>query len=331
MISVTDTGSVLRRRRRWANQENIRRQARYRAELARWQRVDDALARLLAIARTFTGYQAGEEPGEIRLILRREERTFCRVSRAFLVRVRRPPGRRAPGYSDYSVVDDARLAAPGSHPVGSWRRRGEFRRILETGPVTITDQRVVFHGPERDRVWSYDSLVDVEHGVRHPLTLFHLRDRDELSGLAYTRAQAPMVRFMLALARAHAAGEVDSFVARLEADRAAHLARRPATPQPVGPDDAPGLPAAVLAAAAAVYFGRRGQPLRWRFAQFVAAVIATAGLVALVIPRPWAWMHGHAGRPPSVVPALSPGGSVPQDASTQWLLTLGQPPQGRSV
>jgi hypothetical protein len=269
-------GSVSRRRERWARRENVRRQARYRAALARWRRVDDELARMLAAATGFDGYPAGSEPGEIRLILRPGERLFCRVPRAAVVRVPREPGRR--GRVQYSSLDTARLAA-----LGGLRRTR--RRLLETGPVTVTDQRVVLHGPQRDREWPLARLADVTYAVAEPLTLLRLRDPEGWCGLVCARAQAPLLRFMLALARAHAAGEVESFVSRLRADRAVHRGRRPVEPRPVGPGDAPGPAAAALSAVATVYLGRPGQPLRWRIAQCVAAVIATAGPIALAVPH----------------------------------------------
>lgn len=272
-------GSVSRRRERWARRENVRRRTRQRAALTRWQRVDGELARMLDTAVSFTGYPAGSEPGQVRLILREGERLLCRVSRAALVPAPRRPGSR--GTVPYSSLDTARTAATAG------RMGRPRRRLLEVGPVTVTDQRIVLHGPLRDRDWPLARVADVEHGPAEPLTLLRLRDPHEWVALAYAAAQAPLLRFMLALARARAAGEVDALVAGLRADRAAHQRRRPAEPRPVGPQDAPGVLAGVLSAAATVYLGRSGQPLRWRLVQCVAALVATAGPILLVVPHPW--------------------------------------------
>ncbi|HEX5494137.1 MAG TPA: hypothetical protein VFX70_06125 [Mycobacteriales bacterium] len=284
-MEVSGSPGWSRRRRRWAARENSHRQVRYAADLARWRRTDGELAGLVSEASTFTGFPAGREPGQVRLILRPAERMFGHVSRTSLIRVARPPGTPAAGYGQYSALAASRLAAT---PASSrFRRRHEPREVVEPGSVTVTDQRIVFHGALRDWEWSLDHLVGLEHGRTDPATLVQVDDRAELSGLAYPRAQAPRLRFVLALAVAHHAGEVEPLVTRLRSERGDHTAARPAEPGPALPVAAPGLPVACLDALRAVYLGRPGQPVRWRLAQFVAAVIATAGVVALLVPHPW--------------------------------------------
>lgn len=276
-----------RRRDRWADRENARRRIRYATDLARWQRVDAELAALATTAGTFAGYPADRQPGQARLILRSEERMLGQVSRAALVRITGSGQDPPRGYGEYSALAASRLGQP-TRPARSARRRGRVRRReVETGPVTVTDQRVVFHGALRDWEWSLGQLAGVWHGRDDPLTAIRVDDRAALTGLSYHRTQAPRLRFLVALAVARRHGTVDTLVRRLAADRAAHAAARPVPPDPVDSQSAPSGAAAALDTLRAIYLGRAGQPVRWRLAQFVAAMIATAGIVALVIPVGW--------------------------------------------
>ncbi|HEY9473204.1 MAG TPA: hypothetical protein VIS06_05045 [Mycobacteriales bacterium] len=281
------TGSprLPRRQSRWAARETLRRQIRHTTELARWQRIDDELATLVTTASTFAGYPAGRDRGEVRLILRPDERQFGRLPRATLVRLNRAVGRSVSGYARYSALAACELAA--LPPTPTRRRRIESHRVVESGPVTVTDQRVVFHGEVRDWEWPMDTLVDIRHSVTDPFTVIEVRDRTDLSGLACPRGQVSRLRFLLALAVAHHTGGVSELVGRLRSDRAEHQAARPDKPVDARPEQAPNLVAAVVGTLATVYLGRSGQPVRWRLAQCVAAVIATAGVVALLVPHPW--------------------------------------------
>jgi hypothetical protein len=57
-----------RRRQRWAERENRRRETDYRLRYERWSRIDAVLARWLDMARTFGGYEAGASvPPEVGL------------------------------------------------------------------------------------------------------------------------------------------------------------------------------------------------------------------------------------------------------------------------
>lgn len=274
-----------RRRRRWAAREDSRRQIRYAAALARWQRTDGDLASLIATATTFHGYPAGRAPGRVQLILRPGERMFGQVTRTFLVfpnRARRSP---VDGYAGYSALAACELAASGGP--GRRHRGRSLGGVAESGAVTVTDQRIVFHGALRDWEWSLDHLVGVRHHGTVPLTVIDVDDRAEPSGLAYPRPQAAQFRFLVALAMANRTGEVDGLLHGLCSDRAEHAAARPAVPPAVQAEGAPGLPAEFLNALRAVYLGQPGQPVRWRLAQSVSAVIATAGVLALLTPHSW--------------------------------------------
>lgn len=86
-----------RRRRRWAERENRRRESDYRFRYERWARIDAVLARWLDKARTFGGDDTGTSvPPEVGL--KRNERVFGSFSGAALVEVNPSDGRLWSGY-----------------------------------------------------------------------------------------------------------------------------------------------------------------------------------------------------------------------------------------
>src|SRR5690348_13717507 len=109
--AMAESGET-RRRQRWAERENRRRQADYRLRYERWSRIDAALGRWLDIARTFHGYEAGASvPPEVRL--RRDERLFGSFSGVGLVEVNRPTGVFDPAAArHFSALSEAEAQAP---------------------------------------------------------------------------------------------------------------------------------------------------------------------------------------------------------------------------
>jgi len=247
-----------RRRQRWSERENRRRETDYRLRYERWSRIDSVLARWRDMARTFDGYEGGASvPPEAGL--RRNERVFGSFLGAALVEVNRPTGVFGPGTAHhFSALSEAEgQAAPTatSPPVTS----GE-PRIKEHGHLILTSTRVLFHGASRNREWRFDALVGIEHAVGQPPTLIHVSSRKKVSGIAVAADLAAELRFLLTLALAHFRGDVTGFVQALESDRARHAVLQPVRPAPVSAEQAPGGLAAVAGALGHFYFGRAGQP-----------------------------------------------------------------------
>jgi hypothetical protein len=102
---------------------------------------------------------------------------------------------------------------------------------MDRGMATITDRRVVFSGARRTREWAFDKLLGYHNDGRVPLTLFHLSNREKVSGLLYDARQAEEVHFRLALALANCADTVNEFVNHIERQLAVHDAARPEPPE----------------------------------------------------------------------------------------------------
>jgi hypothetical protein len=159
------------RRERWVAAENGRREARFAAQLAAWQALDDELDRLITSAGTFRGSPTGlSHP---RLSLRAGESVLGGLDGVALVEVDRPPEVWATGYAAYSALAaaDLRDRGPTRDAAG---RPGEAQRVLEHGALTVTTKRAVFHGPAHDWEWPFVKLTGIEHATDCPLTLIHV-------------------------------------------------------------------------------------------------------------------------------------------------------------
>ncbi len=216
------TGRSLKRYRRAAEA--------YRRALEPWQEEADALRSYLVVASTFAGADAADGPA-VPLRLAPGERVFFVLERSSLVEPRKRPERWSSGYAGFSF----RLArgvryrsAVAQHKKGGGE---EVPAVVDTGPVTITDHRVVFQGARRTREWPFDKLVGYHNDGRVPVTLFHVANREKVSGLLYDRNVVEDVHFRLALALAHHDGEVRGFVDNLERQLVHHDRARPAPPQ----------------------------------------------------------------------------------------------------
>lgn len=217
------TGRALRRYRRAAEA--------YRQALEPWQEEADALRAHLAIAQTFAGATAADEPS-VPMQLAPGERVFSVLERASLVEPRKRPERWSSGYTGFSF----RLARGLRYRVTAGKGRKEpgeeAPTAIDAGVATITDRRVVFQGARRTREWAFDRLLGYHNDGRVPLTLFHVANREKVSGVLYERAQAEEVHFRLALALAHYSGNVADFLNHIERQLAVHEASRPAPPEP---------------------------------------------------------------------------------------------------
>src|SRR5581483_8165202 len=193
------SGRSLRRYRRAA--------ADYRRALQPWQEEADALRAQLNVAVTFAGATAADEPS-VPLPLAPGERVFSVLERVSLVEPRKRPERWSVGYTGFSfrlaravrnrMTANTAKKEPGEEPPAA----------VDDGVATITDRRVVFQGSRRTREWAFDKLLGYHNDGRVPVTLFHVSNREKVSGLLYERTSTEEVHFRLALALAHHGGTV---------------------------------------------------------------------------------------------------------------------------
>jgi hypothetical protein len=216
--------------RRKAERHERSMDAQFQVALAQWDEVKGALDGFLAEAKTFEGTKPEETP-DLSLVAKRDERIFLIIQGGALVESRRGPGSwqgRSQGFSFPIGKTGVR------YRVG--RTRGHFvpgtetPTAIDTGVITITDQRVVFQGPMQTREWDFSKLVGYEHLDSPSWTALQVSNRQKTSGILYGDEQAALVQFRIELALAHFQGRSDAFVTELANEVAQHEATRPTLP-----------------------------------------------------------------------------------------------------
>src|SRR5262249_3298649 len=172
----------------------------------------------------FTGPRSGPP-----LDLAPDERVLATLPAPTLIGAFRAPGKPRAEYTRYSAGGTAGLR--NRVPV----RRAESQRVRGHGPVTITDRRIVFHGPKQRTEWPLEGLTRIEHSSSRPMSMLHVAGRRTVFGLLYRIPDAGHVRLILELAVAHHRGDLARLRAGLAADRHRHELERPGRRPPARP------------------------------------------------------------------------------------------------
>ncbi len=156
------------------------------------------------------------------------------VQRARLDRGIRPP-------AGFSVVklrpwEQVYCTVPGSMVEPRTRQGMTHVAVVDDGDVTVTSERVVFHGFKK-REWLLSQLEGIEHSGTDR-TMMKVSARKNWSGVTY--ADGDHTRLAIALAASDHVGAREAVVELAEEDLRAHEAARPVPPPRPGPPPAPG-------------------------------------------------------------------------------------------
>ena len=299
------------RRQRWAERENTRRQATHVAQMSRWQRIGAELEDLFRISH-------GEPPHTVRwpaeevstpastapwFVPAPDERVLCRTPGVWMVEADQPPGEPTPGFGGYSALAMAEMADAASSEDGAGEHLwvpGGYRPV-ESGWVTVTDQRVVFQASGVWE-WPFERLLLIEHSRTEPVTMLHVSGSESVYGLRYAGVWASAMRFALSSAVAGYADDGAGFRAALRADRQQHAAERPPTPPTADPAQAPARASLVLDQTRTVLAWWLDQQPRWQALQVVGVL---AAITVLLLAPGWGNSTDLAARQPAVTPQPS--------------------------
>jgi len=200
-------------------------QQTYELALARWQQEDAELRTMVDEATRFDGLTNG-----VSLQLHEGERVFFVLQGAALIEPRRERGHYQGGYSGFSfrVAKGVRYHVGGTR--GTYVQGAEVPTPIDTGTVTITNQRVVFQGSKQAREWAFSKLLGHEDHAEAPWTALPVSNRQKVSGFLYDGEHAPIIRFRLALALAHFNNTTADFAAHIQSELTEHQASRPSSP-----------------------------------------------------------------------------------------------------
>ncbi|MCG5459772.1 hypothetical protein PSH03_005561 [Micromonospora sp. PSH03] len=214
MAKTDSTGSTWRYR--WAHRQNVRRVSTYRGAEAAWQRRDDELRRLRALAADFRGSAAAG--AGLPLELAADEVVLWALPAAQLVEVRHTTVLPAP---DLTV-------APRTGPLRP--RRPDGVRVTDAGMAVITSRRLVLLGGRGRRDWAYGRITGLAHDPAAPVTVIQVLDRRGTSGLLLPTDAAPDFRFKLTLAFADAIEQRAAVIAQVDELIAEHAQLKPFRP-----------------------------------------------------------------------------------------------------
>jgi hypothetical protein len=297
-------------RSRWAARENQRRLSEHTAANRRWQADLHDLDQMLGVARSFEGLSA--HPGSP-LVLKRGERVFLALPMVTLIEGTTSPVR---------LSMDARFSWRGTRTTGRDNLQSapptapEGMRAVDSGPVTLTDRRIVFHGSKHAREWAFSKLLGLANSQAGPYTVLQVSNRQKPSGVLYPPSAAPGWRFNLALALAVFADRRQTLVADLERERHELIALRPGVPAVALPEQAPSQ-LALIHAVSTLYVGRPGQSAARRIVQGTVAGVVTlfalsivAGLSSTTVSTTSAGLALPTARPSSSSPTRKPAATV---------------------
>jgi Protein of unknown function (DUF2510) len=191
-VRITDQGGTVA----LGDKARERRQA---ADLATWQAERDRVQAFIVRAESFTGATNAEVP-TLPLALTDGERALLVLPGVQLIEPRRLPAHFMGGNAGYTFhVTRARRSGSGTGD--------DEPTPIDTGVITVTDQRVVFTGSLHLRTWDYSTVIGFHSNSQPPWTAIAVSDRQRVSGIAYDATHAEEFRFALALglARRHQA------------------------------------------------------------------------------------------------------------------------------
>lgn len=316
------------RRQRWAAAENHHRQAEFQRAHAAWSRDDQLLAWMQSAARN--GFQTERRPAATGFVAKRGEELFGSFGNCRLIEVRRGAGHYRGGSSGFSfrITRGVQYRVGGS--AGSYVPGAQELRITDDGDVHISSTRVTFQGGKKSREWSYGKLLGLTHDPVRPITMIHVSNRQNASGIAYPPEHAPQFRFLLELGVARATGRTPGLIASLDAQRAEHARLRPLPPALATPDQAPARPSP-LVGAATLLTGKAGQSPRRRILQTAlvggAALLALGGVANAMSPSTTAVPVAATATPDvTIVAAPTPAGPPPVTTTEASPIATTTPP-----
>jgi hypothetical protein len=180
------------------------RERRQAAELATWQAERDRVQAFIGRAESFTGATNAEVP-TLPLALADGERALLVLPGVRLIEPRRLPAHFMGGNAGFSFhVARAQRSGSGAGD--------DDPTPIDTGVITVTDERVVFTGSLHLRTWDYASVIGYHSNTRPPWTAIAVSDRQRVSGIGYDAIHAEEFRFALALGLARRHQAVPSLV-----------------------------------------------------------------------------------------------------------------------
>jgi hypothetical protein len=172
-----------------------RAQAAFDAELNDWNQEQEILTNALDI---FTGAANGEEPADNNLVQKKGELILWTGTAIF-----HEAGRTPTRYTGRTQGISIPIVAGIRYRVGSMAGQvipgEEMQMDKESGMVKLTNQRLIFVGPNNSTEWAFAKFLAATSNPRRDDFLFAVSNRKKTSGLRFTPADGIAFSRLLAL------------------------------------------------------------------------------------------------------------------------------------
>ena len=175
-----------------ANEERKRRDAaqaaqfKYNVELTQWQKDYSLGERLL---KAVEACRDGSNAVSVEMVLKKGEHSIW-SGPAGLIETRKTAG----GY----VGKSRGVSIPIGHTglryrvgasSGTFVPGKEYQSVVDSGTVTLSNQRVVFTGQKESREWSFSKWLGADANSSETIYLFHVSNRQKVSGLGFNTVE----------------------------------------------------------------------------------------------------------------------------------------------
>jgi hypothetical protein len=161
------------------------------------------------------GVVEGQVQVDTPLIVGPDEVAIYVITGAGLFEPRRGAGHWTGASSGFSVPTGAgtrfRIGATHGHYVAG----EEAPTIIDTGTVSLTNQRAVFQGSDYTREWDFKKLVGIQHFSNQPWTAIQTSNREKTSGFSYKGVRVDFVHSWVEVAIGLYEGKRDEILRQL--------------------------------------------------------------------------------------------------------------------
>jgi hypothetical protein len=158
-----------------------------------------------------------EDEGFSEIKLKKSEKYLMSITPCSLVEPRIPPAKYVGGHSGVTV----KVAKGVYFRTGRSKARripqAESLKIIDSGTLHVTNQRAVFTGLMRNRVWEWKKLINYSHNYEHFSSLIHVSSRQKSSGIGHvdSERETAIICFSIDIGIASFYNEIDQIREKL--------------------------------------------------------------------------------------------------------------------
>ena len=222
-------------KRRKAERTLAANNARYAAELERWNANTASLTEMIEIVdagMAGTLDSVFTDRSDYGFMLKADEFPIGAVQQCGYIELVRAPSQHTGGYGGVSFPIFGGIRLNTGRFGGQTIPGAESMNMTDQGTALITNERVMFQGSLRTHEWKFSKMMGMSH-LPGGITTFAMTSAGKPAGFGYGDDVAPLVQFRLEFAAALALGTLDRFRGELMVEKDKHEAEKPIPPAPL--------------------------------------------------------------------------------------------------